>query len=140
MTDLLLKIVTMMLFSGESIRDGRTGQVAMLPVLAASFAGAVLRTCSGAQPPELALCLTPGLGMLLISAATKEAAGYGDGWILAAAGLLNGVYITLLMLCVSLAAMLLVFIMIWLGGDMGKNERLPFVPFLAAAYGAVIIR
>ena len=140
MTDVLLKIVTMMLLSGESIRDGRTGQVAMLPVLAASFAGVVLRTLDGAQPAELALCLAPGMGMLMISEATKEAAGYGDGWILAATGVLNGLYITLMMLCISLAAMLLVFIMILLGGNMGKNERLPFVPFLAAAYGAVIIR
>ena len=137
MISLLTRLISMALLSGEAIRDQRTGQVMLLPAAAAALAGAVLRTVCGAGLMEMLQSAAPGLGMLIISAATKEAVGYGDGWILISLGLLNGGYDTLRMLTAAL--MMLSAALIPAARDpFKKNERLPFVPFMAAAYGVVI--
>ena len=139
MTGILIKLITMLLLAGEALRDLRTGMIAMTPVAAAAFSGTLIRACSGAGPGELLASLMPGLCMLAVSKVTNEAAGYGDGWIIIGAGLLNGLYVTLVTVFTGLLSMFTVSVFIKTGGDMEKDVRIPFVPFLAAAYGAVML-
>ena len=87
----------------------------------------------GAAAGGLLCDLLPGLFVMMIGLLTKEAIGYGDGWVLFAGGLAIG--------GAGAAAELmagLILSALWSLGLLGSGRgtgktRLPFVPFLACA-------
>ena len=74
--------------------------------------------------------LIPGFFLLLLAKASKEAVGYGDGWILLFIGLSMGFWECLSVLLIGLLGIFLtaVFTAILLGRK--KEMRIPFIPFL----------
>ncbi len=79
-----------------------------------------------------------GVGFFIVSKKTKENIGYGDSWILLLLGVFQG----------GMALMKVVFwacvlicgcsLLISLKRGWHKERTLPFVPFLAVAYGVVV--
>lgn len=83
-----------------------------------------------------------GLGIFLLAYGflTKEQIGYGDGIILAITGffLKNRENIFLFSMALFFAACF--SILLFLKKRVNKNTRLPFLPFLLAAYGLLLCR
>lgn len=79
------------------------------------------------------LGLIPGVFMLLAAYITRKV-GYGDGLALLAVGMLVGYKNCWGMLCISLMIMSFWCIGILLLRRGTKNTRLPYLPFLTAAY------
>ncbi|MDR0220287.1 MAG: hypothetical protein LBI54_02655 [Lachnospiraceae bacterium] len=88
---------------------------------------------------EFLLRLLPGVVFLLLAFLTREAVGYGDGAVLLPVCLLlkMPVIMAFIMLALAFCALFsLVLVMLKKGG---KETRLPFMPFLLAAWGVIII-
>ncbi|MDO5344737.1 MAG: prepilin peptidase [Lachnospiraceae bacterium] len=74
-----------------------------------------------------------GLGMLLLSWATREAIGYGDGLVVAACGAALGFVKTMGVITAALC-----FAAVWSGillilKKAGRGDSFPFLPFLLVA-------
>lgn len=88
--------------------------------------------------PVLVGCL-PGLALLGISWATREAVGMGDGMIVMAIGILSGFWNSLLSLFWALAAASVIGCGMMVAGKWGRKKQIPLVPFLLAAYMGVML-
>ncbi|MCI2049792.1 MAG: hypothetical protein LKJ76_08775 [Lachnospiraceae bacterium] len=87
---------------------------------------------------ELVLAVLPGLFLVLAAFAARGSVGLGDGYALAAAGLLIGERAAFLTLCLSVLAAALAGIVMMAAGKAGKETKLPFLPFCLAGYTAAI--
>jgi leader peptidase (prepilin peptidase)/N-methyltransferase len=113
-----------------------------IPVrLVASFGFVSVVLCYGGggfANGEFLLRLVPGVVFLLLAFLTREAVGYGDGLVLLPVCLLLEMkaIMVLVMLALLLCAIISLIIMILKKG--GRQTRLPFMPFLLAAWGIII--
>lgn len=87
------------------------------------------------------LGIVPGLFMLTVAGLTGKA-GYGDGLVLLNMGLLTNYKSCILLLCFSMLLMSAFSIGMLLMKRVGKDTRLPYLPFLTAVYvvGMVVNR
>lgn len=81
----------------------------------------------------LLLGMLPGLFLLLVAFATKKA-GYGDGIVLAVAGAVLGYRQAVLVFCIGLLLVSLVSMLLLLLRKVNGRTKIPFLPFLTAAY------
>lgn len=88
---------------------------------------------------EMISGLLIGVAFLGVGKLTKEAIGYGDGWIILLLGFYKGGFVLLqIVLTASMAAAVVSGIYcIWNGWK--KRHTIPFVPFLAVAYLGVVL-
>ena len=84
------------------------------------------------------LSVVPGVLFWMISFATNEKVGYGDGWLLVMIGVFNGLWKCFLILLVGLAAESLVALVLLAMGRASKNRRIPFAPFLLFGMGVML--
>ena len=75
-----------------------------------------------------------GLAMLAIGYASSESIGYGDGLLMAAAGIYLGAEDTLRLLIWSLFAGSICSLVMLLTKTAGRKERLAFAPFILLGY------
>lgn len=75
----------------------------------------------------------PGM-MLLVLAYCSGKTGYADGIVLMAIGIVKGYRNSLFVLGISLFGACLVSILLLLLRRVGKNTKLPYIPFLTAAF------
>ena len=83
--------------------------------------------------------LIPGLTFILISFATKEKVGYGDGLILIVAGFVLGFYQCFFGLCISLVCSSVFSLLLLVLHKADKDSGLAFVPFLTIGMGVSFI-
>lgn len=86
------------------------------------------------------LCsLIPGMFLLTVSLCTKESIGYGDGWAVAALGLLIGAEACLLTVCTGLVVSAFFSLILLALHKVNGKSRLPFLPFLTVGLGVLMI-
>lgn len=83
--------------------------------------------------------LIPGIFLLMVSLCTKESIGYGDGWAVAALGLLIGAEACLLTVCAGLAVSAIFSLILLALHKVNGKSRLPFLPFLMVGLGVLAI-
>lgn len=85
--------------------------------------------------------LLPGLLMLLLGRASREAVGYGDGLVVLVLGLYTGLWagIEVLFLSFFFSALWAIILLIFRKGR--RDTAFPFVPFLLLGYiGRMVLR
>ena len=133
--------MTIWLFTG-SIMDVKSRRVPLwLLVTGGIFSlGVSVFQCmeGGREYVDMIRGMLPGIGLLIVAFITKQA-GYGDGIVLICLGLLLGGGKSLLLTGLSLffgsvfSMILLVF------RKVGRNPKIPYLPFLAGAWMIVIL-
>jgi len=83
---------------------------------------------------EIAAGTGIGLMMLLVGYASRQALGYGDGLLMAAAGCFLGSMQTSILLLCSLLAAAVVSIILILAKKRGWKDRIPFAPCVLAGF------
>lgn len=89
----------------------------------------------GGMLVEKLIGMLPGFFLLIMAYLTGKA-GYGDGIVLLLSGILHGYRFTMALLCGSLLLVFLVCVLLLLFRKVGRDTRIPYLPFLAAAYTA----
>ena len=110
-------------------------------MLIVPFAAAILAMCFANGlfgGPDILIRMIPGIFLILVALATAQAMGYGDGLVILLVGLLLDIRITiaLVMAALALSAVASLIILITKKGD--RRTRLPFMPFLLAAWVVVV--
>lgn len=126
----MLCILTM-----AAYRDWKEKKVYVYGMLAAGTLGIVLHLLY--RTPSLRdmfLGAGIGFGVLLLAVATGESIGIGDGMVLAVSGIFLGFRKNLELLLAALFLAGVVSLFLLTVKRKGRKYRLPFVPFLAAAY------
>ena len=120
----------------QSIWDCRYGRIPIAVTLMGGLAGLGLSILHQRSWVEIVTGVIPGLVCLLAGWATREAIGYGDGYLLCAMGMYLswGDILGVFMIASFLAGVLGVILLI-LKKKRG-TDSLPFVPFLLM--GAII--
>lgn len=80
----------------------------------------------------------PGIVLGIISWITREAVGYGDVWIITLLGIYLGIWDTATLVCIAFffSSIAAVGCLVW--KKFRRDTRIPFVPFLTAAYVGVV--
>ena len=80
----------------------------------------------------------PGVFLLLSSYITGHKVGNGDGWVFILMGLLIGAPGAFMLLGLSLILCALASGILLILHKAQKNSKIPFVPFVMAAFGGVV--
>lgn len=133
-------VILLLGLAGLGVEDLRTKQVSSLPILVLAVIGCVLSVISGDWGSwNVLLRFLPGGAMLLLAWMTKESIGYGDAWILLCMGCFM-TEIQMMNLCVialSLSGLFALFLL--LVRRKSRKTQIPFVPFLLAGYGIILL-
>lgn len=90
--------------------------------------------CAEQKGWMLIVGMVPGMLMLILAKITEQSIGYGDGIILVEIGVVTGVGKCMLVLAAALAMAGLFSLGIIVIKRVDKKYKIPFVPFLTAAY------
>lgn len=82
--------------------------------------------------------IVPGILLIILSKVTDQSIGYGDGIILAEIGLITGAGKCMLILAAALAMAGVFSLVLVVVKKVDKRYKIPFVPFMTAAYVAVL--
>lgn len=82
---------------------------------------------------RMLLGVMPGIGLLLLSLATREAIGYGDGMIVAACGTVLGLSTIIPMLFLAFGFAAIGSVCLIICKKAGRKDQIPFAPFLLLA-------
>ena len=126
--------VAFFILAGFAIYDIRTRTVPVPAVAGAAIAVLIFRLYNGITITELAAGLVPGILLLLLSYATGESIGTGDGLVICVLGLYGGLTKLLAVLGMSfiLAALLAMVLLVF--RRVGRKSELPFLPCLFCAW------
>lgn len=82
-----------------------------------------------------------GIGILffLLGYVTREAVGYGDCWIIGILGVFLGMTQLIEVLSIAWGMTLLVSVLLLCKKRFSRKAAIPFVPFIALAYGMVFL-
>lgn len=120
----------------QSVWDWRYRQIPIAVTLAGGVMGLLLSMMRERSLMDLCMGLVPGLVCLGLGWITREAIGYGDGFLLCAMGMYKSLeeIVGIIVLASSLAGILGMVLIIFCKKK-GKDQ-IPFVPFLLV--GAVV--
>lgn len=125
--------VTMVWLFGISVMDIRRRNVPVWMLAPGGILAGIRLVCRQDVTGDMLMAMFPGIILLVVALVTKKA-GYGDGIVLLFLGILSGGGESLMLAAAGLffAA---VFSLIMLGlRKVRKDTRIPFLPFLAAAW------
>lgn len=132
-----METVIMIVLCLFSIYDIRKYAVPAVPVLAGlllSIVYSVSGCLAGSRDWLDILCgLLPGAGMLIVARVTNKA-GYGDGIVLMALGILHGFRNSIFLLCGSLLLLSICSVILLAIKKVKGNSRMPYIPFLGMVY------
>jgi len=139
MQQMLCRGITILFLVFFTWQDIRSGRISMTGVLLFAAAGVLWNVVYGRSWQFCAEGIVPGIGILLFGKVSGEQIGYGDGLVLSAMGLfLTGREVAgLLSGAVFLCA--LGTVILFFSGKLKRRMSLPFLPFLTAAYGIMLI-
>ena len=128
----MIRELSALLFLGVSgISDVRRKSIpAYLPILGVIIALIIEFYASDLKLKELLISLTPGIGFLIISFATSEKLGLGDGLTIISLGLLCGVWDTLTTLIYASLSSGVVALFLIAFKKKNRNYAMPYLPFL----------
>lgn len=138
--DTLKEIITLIFLAVNSWIDFRTREISLVLTAAYGVFGILYSIFQGRPVGDI--LIPAGLGMMFLAAGflSHEAVGTGDGWVLAALGMLLSTEIYVRMLCMGLF-----FAACWSGillvvCKKSRKTEIPLIPFLMAGYiGAILI-
>lgn len=83
---------------------------------------------------EVLIRMMPGIFLLMIAFITKEAIGYGDGFVILLIGLMLDIQISIrfILIALLLSALASISLLFLKKGD--RQTRIPFIPFLLMAW------
>lgn len=127
-------LVLAVALSIHSYWDLRYRRIPIVVTVIAGGIGLLCRMIAGAELTEILWGLLPGVICLGIGRITREAIGYGDGFLLCAMGMILPVdqVLSVGLIAVCLAGLCGLFLLVI--GRKGRKDTLPFVPFLLVAY------
>ena len=131
----IAETVLLFILAGAGYEDFQEKKIHLLIPLAGGVAGILLQVIFRERGvADLLLGSVPGAVFLMISLWGKGVVGCGDGMMLFVCGIYLGFWesIALLFLALWLIGITALFFIVI--KRKGKHDRLPFVPFLAAAY------
>ena len=127
---LFLGIASLMAYA-----DWKEQKISLVMLLSGGAAGILVQLAFREQTAAEVIC-GAGIGglVLMLALVSREAVGAGDGMILIVAGIILGVWgvLELLMTALLLTGIAALFLLVV--KRKGRAYRLPFVPFLLAAY------
>lgn len=135
MEEKILSAVLLIFMAAAAYQDWKEKQINAGILLVAAFCGIVLQ--AGVQKESIWSILagfSVGLVLLLLAWITGGSVGAGDGMMLMVCGIYMGFWenINLLMTALIMAGIIALFMIAV--KKKGRNYRLPFVPFVLAAY------
>ena len=118
----------------QALLDASTGYVSV-PLLLVQAAVGIGMNWGELQSGQIwVVCFFPGIVLLAFSVLSRERIGQGDGWLFLVLGLyLSAVQQAILLLCALFLASMWI-IPSFLMHRVDKENGLPFVPFVLAAY------
>lgn len=120
--------------------DLRKHEIPIFLPAAAFAAGLTLQLLAGEMKWfEILPGCIPGGALLLLSAVTRQAVGFGDGLTLAAAGVFLGFFGTCILLLLSLLAAAVTSLVLLALKKRRKKEEIPFLPFTLAGYVLLLV-
>ncbi len=127
---LFLGIASLMAYA-----DWKEQKISLVMLLSGGAAGILVQLAFREQTAAEVIC-GAGIGglVLMLALVSREAVGAGDGMILIVAGIILGFWgvLELLMTALLLTGIAALFLLVV--KRKGRAYRLPFVPFLLAAY------
>ena len=133
MEERMAEMAALVLLGANAIQDARKREMLPWATLLGALLGGGLAYRQGIRPAEFAFGLAAGLCLMGLSGLSKGAVGMGDGLVVTALGCLlrwERVWESLLaglLLCAGAA-------FLCLAGKRGKEQTLPFLPFLLAGH------
>ena len=116
----------------NAVRDIRRKEILFRPTLIFAAAGVIYGILQKQEPLFIVTGLLPGMMVMLLSAASRGAVGFGDAVFLAAAGIWTGWRSAAAMFLCGLLIQSAVSAVYKLSG--GSRKELPFIPAMFAGY------
>lgn len=135
MEENIINAVLLIFLAVAAYWDCKEKQIGLNIVLAGAVTGIVLQMAAReARVSDILSGVCVGLLMLFLSWMTRESVGAGDGLILMVSGIFLGFWKNISMFMTALVMTGMVGLFLIAVKKKGRNYRLPFVPFLLAAY------
>ena len=130
-----IELALLLFLAAAACEDYRCRKLPAALICAGGAAGLVLRFLFDREDlQDMILGIGIGAVMLLISYATREALGYGDGLLMGAAGIyLGGVHTLVLLMCSLLTAAIGSIVLLGTKRKKGKDQ-IPFAPFVLGGF------
>ncbi len=128
-------VVLLLVLAGAAYEDLKEKRIHVFIPVGAAAIGLLLHLLWRQRTfGDVLLGMAVGVAVLLPAVLGRGSIGAGDGMILAACGIFLGFWanLTLLMTALMFAGMAALFLLVI--KRKGRNYRMPFVPFLLAAY------
>ncbi len=127
---LFLGIASLMAYA-----DWKEQKISLVMLLSGGAAGILVQLAFREQTAAEVIC-GAGIGglVLMLALVSREAVGAGDGMILIVAGIILGFWGVLELLMTALLLTGIAALFLFVVKRKGRAYRLPFVPFLLAAY------
>ena len=124
-------IMSFILIITESVRDIKTKKISVLFASIIGIMGMITYIpFARIDSISIALGMTIGLGVLVISFFTRQQIGYGDGFILIITGILLGFKNNMALFLGALIYSAMVGLSLLIIRKADKKTELPFVPFM----------
>ena len=136
--EMIFKTLALIMTALEGIRDLRTGGISPAAVACFAVPGACFKGMTGEPLFTLLSGMIPGMILMGTAFVTRDKLGYGDGILYLGIGLLVGLYLTLVILFVSLLLAGTTGMILMAFGKLRFKDSLPFGPFTAVACLGVI--
>lgn len=134
------KVVLLLTFAGTAYRDYKEKEIPLwMPALAAIVGMILHLLCWETTLADILLGTLVGVLLLFVAWISRERVGIGDGIMLMVSGIFLGFRGNLTLLFMALGMVGLVALFFIVVKRKGKDYRLPFVPFLLAAYLVYLI-
>lgn len=128
-----ITVLTIVWLFGISIIDIRKCNVPVWMLVPGGLLTGIALVCQQADAGDMLKGMLPGIFLLVTAFATKKA-GCGDGIVMLFLGILSGSSRSLLIFGISLSLTAVAALVLLALRKAGKNTRIPFLPFLAAAW------
>lgn len=137
----LIYILEILFLTIETIKDIKTQTLdlcELLIFLAAGFFLKIFWIHEGLS--EIIPGMSVGIILLGISYLSEEALGYGDGMVVLVTGVLCGIKITLITVCIAFFAMSVLAICVIVKKGFHYKAKIPFVPCILAGFlGGILL-
>ncbi len=118
----------------QTVFDIKWKKIPLLVTGGGAIVGIVLLWVEKAPIAEVLMALFPGVCSLLFSRVSREALGYGDGFLLCMMGLFYSLEELLLLLMIASAFAVIVAFVLLIFFHKDRKYEIAFVPFLLIVY------
>ncbi len=138
---MILLIITLIGLVVNTILDAKSRKISLVVAGITGACGLCWRLAEGSLLTwDVLLGLLPGMLWFLLARATKESVGYGDAWVLLAAGIVLGGEDMLYMCTAAIFLAGIIALILIVVFHKSKKYQMPFLPFLMVGYLCVCAR